>query len=306
MAANSFVLTVTHLEGRPNASHALDLMKKAVSLVRPIMRKHGWILPKLGEFFPDDPNLLGEYVNRGKEILIRLRPHHSPTWFFEMEDIIGTLLHELAHNVHGPHDERFYKFLNELQEEYYALQRTGYAGEGFHSSGYRLGGPASGTSNTPPHKARQKAAEAALNRKQVSEVLGGGVRHRTLGGLAAGTLSSTRNLSPRELAARAAERRLRDAKYCGSQQRPETAGTGSSKSKASPNGATSEAIFIDLTADDDDEDDKPLKQTLVAAEADDDIVIVKDIHPRAVSAPFAKVQSGLSRVRGSGPKRKVT
>ena len=47
------------MEDRPNASHALDILNKAVSLVKPIMRKHGWVLPKLGEFFPDDPNLLG-------------------------------------------------------------------------------------------------------------------------------------------------------------------------------------------------------------------------------------------------------
>jgi WLM domain len=60
MTKNSFVLSVSHLQDRPNADHALDLLNKAVSLVRPIMRKHSWMLPKLAEFFPEDPNLLGE------------------------------------------------------------------------------------------------------------------------------------------------------------------------------------------------------------------------------------------------------
>ena len=160
-------------------------------------------------------------INRGQEILIRLRPHHSPTWFFDIEEIIGTFLHEvgfrtrsfylqlliaghskLTHNVHGPHDDKFYKFLNGLQEEFYTLQRTGYAGEGFHSAGHRLGGTSSEKSNLPPCPAREKVLESALKRKQVSEVLGGNLRGRTLGGLAAGTFSATRTLSPRELAAR--------------------------------------------------------------------------------------------------------
>lgn len=43
-----------------------------VQLVAPIMKKHGWELPLLAEFFPSDPNLLGMNVNHTK-ILIRLR-----------------------------------------------------------------------------------------------------------------------------------------------------------------------------------------------------------------------------------------
>ncbi|KAI0334343.1 hypothetical protein GY45DRAFT_1318345 [Cubamyces sp. BRFM 1775] len=115
------------------------------------------------------------------------------------------MLHELTHNVHGPHDEKFYKFLSGLEEEYEALRKSGYSGEGFHSEGRRLGTNVS--HDVPPHIARQKALEAAEKRRKISVVLGGGGR---LGG-------TTRSYkSPRELAAEAAERRARDEKACAS------------------------------------------------------------------------------------------
>ena len=45
---------------KPNADQALKLLQRTASLVKPIMRKHGWVLPVLSEFFPENPNLLGE------------------------------------------------------------------------------------------------------------------------------------------------------------------------------------------------------------------------------------------------------
>jgi hypothetical protein len=98
---------------------------------------------------------------------------------------------QLTHNVHGPHDEKFYKFLSGLQDEYDALQRSGYAGEGFFSEGHRVG--ADVPHDLPPHLARLKALEAAEKRRQTSRVLGSGGR---LGGRI-----NTKGLSPRELAA---------------------------------------------------------------------------------------------------------
>jgi hypothetical protein len=94
--------------------------------------------------------------------------------------------------VHGPHDDKFYKYLAGLQEEYDALQRSGYAGEGFFSEGKRLGTNVS--HNLAPHLARMKALEAAEKRAQSSRVLGAGGR---LGGS-----GRQAGLSPRELAAR--------------------------------------------------------------------------------------------------------
>ena len=54
------VKSFTHLKDRPRADQALQLLQRIASLVKPVMRKHGWVLPVLSEFFPDSPNLLGE------------------------------------------------------------------------------------------------------------------------------------------------------------------------------------------------------------------------------------------------------
>jgi WLM domain len=110
---------------------------------------------------------------------------HSPT----LPLLILYALTQLTHNVHGPHDDKFYKLLATLEEEYDALRRSGYAGEGFHSKGQRLGADVS--HNLPPHLARAKALEAAEKRRRMAGIMSGG---RRLGG-------RVEALSPRELAA---------------------------------------------------------------------------------------------------------
>jgi hypothetical protein len=174
----------------------------------------------------------------GQKILVRLRPAHSPDSFFPEEDVVQTMLHELTHNVHGPHDDKFYKYLGGLQDEYDALQRSGYAGEGFFSEGRRLGTNLS--HNLPPHMARMKALEAAEKRAHTSRVLGAGGR---LGG--SGSRRQT-GLSPRELAARAAERRIRDNKACAS-------GVDAQREADKAAKQSIENKVIDLTLDSDDD-----------------------------------------------------
>lgn len=58
---DTFVKSFTHLKDRPKQDQALPLLQRIASLVKPVMRKHGWVLPTLAEFFPESPNLLGEY-----------------------------------------------------------------------------------------------------------------------------------------------------------------------------------------------------------------------------------------------------
>ncbi|KAF8514555.1 WLM domain-containing protein [Hysterangium stoloniferum] len=200
----SLVKSFTHLKGRPDEEKALALLQRIASLVKPIMRKHGWTLPLLAEFFPENDSLVD--VNGGEKILIRLRPAWAPDTFYDEEDLVRTMLHELTHNVHGPHDSKFYEFLSNLEQEYDTLKRSGYAGEGFHSVGKRVG---TGVSHDlPPHLARLKALEAAEKRRKLSGVMTGGGR---LGGKQSG-----RYKTPREMAAEAAERRAKDEKSCGS------------------------------------------------------------------------------------------
>jgi len=246
-----FVQSFTHLKDMKNADRALEMLQRVASLVKPIMRKKAWVLPVLAEFFPDNPALLGLNVNMGQKILVRLRPAHSPDSFLPEEDVVGTMLHELTHNVHGPHDDKFYKYLSGLQEEYDALQRSGYAGEGFFSDGKRLGGNVS--HNIPPHLARLKAIEAAEKRMQTARVLGSGGR---LGGP-----GRTLGLTPRELAARAAEQRARDEKSCAS-------GADAQREADKAAEQSVESKVIDLTGND----------------SDEDVIIVKDVHPRPNSS----------------------
>lgn len=104
---------------------------------------------------------------------------------------------QLTHNVHGPHDAQFYAFLDKLEDEYDNLKRNGYAGEGFHSTGKRLGVGVS--HDVPAHQAKAKAAQAAEQRMK-AQAMGKGGR---LGGSSVG-----RNRSPRELAAEVSDAHL--------------------------------------------------------------------------------------------------
>lgn len=44
------------------------------------------------------------------------------------DDSPSTCRPQLTHNVHGPHDEKFYAFLKKLNVEYDELQAKGYTG----------------------------------------------------------------------------------------------------------------------------------------------------------------------------------
>ncbi|KIP11779.1 hypothetical protein PHLGIDRAFT_27779 [Phlebiopsis gigantea 11061_1 CR5-6] len=234
--SDTFVKSFTHLKDRPHADRALAMLQRVASLVKPIMRKHHWTLPVLSEFFPESANLLGLNVNAGQKILVRLRPAHSPDTFHDEEEVVQTMLHELTHNARGPHDEKFYKLLSELEDEYEALKQSGYAGEGFFSRGNRVGENVS--HNLPPHIARARALEAAEKRRKIGGILGGG---RRLGGSVV-----RRDLSPRELAAQAAEHRMRDDKACAS-------GEAAQKEVEKAALESIQDEVIDLTADSDDD-----------------------------------------------------
>ena len=61
-------------------------------------------------------------------------------------------------------------FLPDSGNEYEALQRSGYAGEGFYSKGHRLGENVS--HDLPPHLARVRALEAAEKRRRAGMLSG--------------------------------------------------------------------------------------------------------------------------------------
>jgi len=140
-------------------------------------------------------------VNRGQKILIRLRYPGDRTQFMPEEDVVDTMLHELSHIVHGPHDGKFHALWNQLRDEHEALVRKGYTGEGFLSEGHRLGG----RGQIPMHEARRLARAAAEKRRVLSA--GSGQR---LGG--AGPRPGE---DIRKVIVEAIERRNRTLKGCG-------------------------------------------------------------------------------------------
>lgn len=100
-----------------NPDVALDMLHELARLVGPLMHRHLFKVGVLCEFYPKNASLLGLNVNRGAKIMLRLRNPGSDL-FLPMNDIVGTLLHELTHNLYGAHDAKFYKFLDQLKDEY--------------------------------------------------------------------------------------------------------------------------------------------------------------------------------------------
>ncbi|XP_042477542.1 uncharacterized protein LOC122058898 isoform X2 [Macadamia integrifolia] len=129
--------------------------------------------------------------------------------FYPYHQVLDTMLHELCHNAHGPHNANFYKLWDELRKECEDLISKGITGtgEGFDLRGKRLGG----SSRQPPLSSlRQTALTAAEKRLRLGSLLPSGPKR--LGGDSNIMVA----LSPIQAAAMAAERRMQDDLWCGS------------------------------------------------------------------------------------------
>ncbi len=190
-----------HLSEKRRAAEALQKLKKIASLVKPLMRQRDWRVGILAEFYPTEHNLLGLNINQGQKICLRLRYPGDDTQFLPIENVVDTMLHELAHNVHGPHDQHFHALWDKLRDEHEALMRKGYTGEGFLGKGQRLGGQ-----RIPMSEARRQARAAAERRRNLTS--GSGQR---LGGTGIG-----RGQDPRKVIADAIQKRLNIERGCAS------------------------------------------------------------------------------------------
>ena len=100
------------------------LLEKIASQVKPIMSKRDWKVGTLAEvshevshrstvwdqttiqsesklthsskFLPSDPSLLGNNMNRGERINLRLRPPGDPNGFYEYDQLVLIMLHEVS------------------------------------------------------------------------------------------------------------------------------------------------------------------------------------------------------------------
>ncbi|PNX80346.1 DNA damage response protein wss1-like, partial [Trifolium pratense] len=65
---------------------------------------------------PNNPALLGCNVGAGIEVKLRLRRPNRDSDFIPLDQVLDTMLHELCHNAHGPHNANFYKLWDELRK----------------------------------------------------------------------------------------------------------------------------------------------------------------------------------------------
>jgi DNA-dependent metalloprotease WSS1 len=151
--------------------------------------------------------LAGINQNRGQKICLRLRYPGDKDQFLPLEQIVDTMLHELAHNEIGPHNKEFHALWDQQRKEYEALVSKGYTGEGFLSEGHKLGG----AGRIPMTEARRVARVAAEQRRTLTAGSG-----QKLGGrpVLAGT-------DIRKVIVDAIERRSTVLKGCGSENRDE-------------------------------------------------------------------------------------
>ncbi|KAJ5644569.1 Zinc finger RanBP2-type [Penicillium longicatenatum] len=228
-----------HEKKRPREAEALFILRKVASMVKPIMRQRAWRVGALCEFYPSQSNLLGLNVNHGQKICLRLRYGSDQKQFLPIEQITDTMLHELSHIVHGPHNRDFHALWNQLRDEHEELVIKGYTGEGFLSQGKRLGG-----ARIPLDEARRQARATAEKRRILAKNSG-----KRLGGAPV-----LRGTDMRKVRADAAQRRLEVMNGCASGTDRETElveeeSRNGFRTKAEEDDANEEAIlqaFIEL------------------------------------------------------------
>nr|CAD1825528.1 unnamed protein product [Ananas comosus var. bracteatus] len=127
---------------KPGEEEAGALLQRVAKQVEPIMRRRKWRVKLLSEFCPANPSLLGLNVGGGAEVKLRLRRPNRDWDFFPFDQVLDTMLHELCHIEHGPHNAQFYKLWDEIRKECEELMSKGITGtgQGFDAPGRRLGG----------------------------------------------------------------------------------------------------------------------------------------------------------------------
>ncbi|EGC46154.1 zinc ion binding protein [Histoplasma capsulatum var. duboisii H88] len=235
-----------HLKHKPREAEALTTLRKIASLVKPIMRQRGWKVGTLAEFYPER-SLLGININHGEKICLRLRYPSDDSQFLPLDQVLDTMLHELCHIVHGPHNQEFHALWNQLRDEHMQLSLKGYTGEGFLSEGKRLGGK-----RIPMHEARRIARVEAEKRRNLTAGSG-----RKLGGT-----PILRGTDIRQVIADAAQRRITVTKGCASgtvegRKLADEASKNGFKTKAEEEDANEQAIiqaYIELIQEEEKEE----------------------------------------------------
>lgn len=201
------IAKIASLKKYDDKEYAKSLLHDIAKMVAPIMHENNFKVGLLCEMFPKSGNLLGLNVNKGQKIMLRLRYHSNYRLFLPVGDIVGTMLHELTHNLYGPHNDDFYKFLDKLKERFEEIQYNPQLVKGYVCEENKVGG---GLSFSGYRSIRQKRLEVLGKGKYKAE-------SNRLGGAKIQQKDAT---TLRRLAFEAAERRLADSKACNSKEMP--------------------------------------------------------------------------------------
>jgi len=119
--------TLRPLPYLPNPARSLQFLQrlKDDAGIKASMRKHKFTVPLLTEMNPAEhtqsnhegtSRTLGLNRNAGEVIELRLRTD-AYDGYRDYKTIRKTLCHELAHNVHGPHDRNFWDLCHQIEKE---------------------------------------------------------------------------------------------------------------------------------------------------------------------------------------------
>lgn len=98
----------------PYTDLAKELMRRVCVQLTPIMKREGWQVRHLTEFYPYEELLDGLNYQQGDTILIRLRSSADVATFLPFTEIMWIAIHELCHNRFSDHDGDFFELWDEL------------------------------------------------------------------------------------------------------------------------------------------------------------------------------------------------
>lgn len=114
---------ISVLEHLPDSDHSLKFLQRLANdgSIKRLMVRHRYSVGLLTEMDPrlhtsHDSKTLGLNKNAGAEILLRLRTDELDGWR-DYKTVRVTLIHELAHNEFGQHDEHFWALFRLLSRE---------------------------------------------------------------------------------------------------------------------------------------------------------------------------------------------
>lgn len=114
---NDHIGSVVVIKKLSDSDKALKLLRQAANIVSPLLERRKWKIKVLTEFFPANESLLGLNVNKGHTVKVRLREGSNESTFFNLDHILGTLIHEITHISISPHSAEFYRLMETLMAE---------------------------------------------------------------------------------------------------------------------------------------------------------------------------------------------